>query len=44
MTAGAVQVTVRFITIMHRYSGQGNWEVQMKLSPRPEEALAQIIK
>ena len=44
MTADAIQVTVRFITIMQRYSGEGNREIQMELSPRPEEALAQIIE
>lgn len=44
MTSDAIQVTVRFITIMQMYSGQGNREVQMELSPRPDEALAQIIE
>lgn len=44
MTSDAVQVTVRFITIMQRYSGQGQREVQMELSPRPDEALAQIVE
>jgi molybdopterin converting factor small subunit len=43
MTSDAIQVTVRFITIMQRYSGQGNREVQMELPPEPDEALAQII-
>ncbi len=29
---------------MQRYSGQGNREIQMELSPRPEEALAEIVE
>jgi molybdopterin converting factor small subunit len=44
MALEPVQVTVRFITIMQRYSGQGKREVQMELSPSPDEALAQIIE
>jgi molybdopterin converting factor small subunit len=43
MASDLVEVTVRFITIMQRYSGQGNREIQMELPPRPDEALAQII-
>lgn len=44
MADDTVLVTVRFITIMQRYSGQGNREVQMELSPGPAEALAEIIE
>jgi len=44
MADDTVLVTVRFITIMQRYSGQGNREVQVELSPGPDEAFAEIIE
>jgi molybdopterin converting factor small subunit len=44
MACDLVQVTVRFITIMQRYSGEGKREVQMELPPKPDEALAQVIE
>jgi molybdopterin converting factor small subunit len=44
MASDLVQVTVRFITIMQRYSGEGRREVRMELPPKPDEALAQIIE
>ncbi len=44
MTSDAVQVTVRFITIMQRYSGKGNREVEMELPPEPSQAVDLIIE
>ena len=44
MTSDAVQVTVRFITIMQRYSGKGNREVEMGLPPDPSQAVDLIIE
>ena len=43
-TPDTVQVTVRFITIMQRYSGEGKREVEMELPTRPEQAVALIIE
>ena len=44
MTPDAVLVTVRFITIMQRYSGKGRREVEMELPPDPDQAVALIIE
>lgn len=44
MTSDAVQVTVRFITIMQRYSGKGNREVEMELPAEPSQAVDLIIE
>lgn len=40
----AVRVTVRFITIMQRYSGEGKREVEMELPTRPDQAVALIVE
>ena len=37
-----VTITIRFITLMQRYSGQR--EVQMELSPDPSQAIDTIIE
>ena len=39
-----VQVTVRFITIMQRYSGKGLREVEMALPSEPRQAVDLIIE
>jgi molybdopterin converting factor small subunit len=44
MSPDTVQVTVRFITIMQRYSGEGNREVEMELPARPDRAVELIIE
>lgn len=44
MTAEAVRVTVRFITIMQRYSGEGRREVEMEVPPDPDQAVTLIIE
>jgi molybdopterin converting factor small subunit len=44
MADDTVQVTVRFITIMQRYSGKGNREVQLELPPEPGLAVDSIIE
>ena len=44
MTPDAVQVTVRFITVMQKYSGKGKREVEMELPPDPGQAVALIIE
>jgi molybdopterin converting factor small subunit len=42
MSEDTVQVKVRFITIMQKYSGRKR-EVEMDLSPEPERAIDRII-
>ncbi len=44
MTSDTVPVTVRFITIMQRYSGKGNREVEIELPPEPSRAVDLIIE
>jgi molybdopterin converting factor small subunit len=44
MAFGAVRITVRFVTIMQRYSGAGKREVQMELPPEPSHAVQHIIE
>lgn len=44
MTSDTVPVTVRFITIMQRYSGKGNREVEMELPPEPGQAIDLILE
>ncbi len=44
MAFGAVHITVRFLTIMQRYSGVGKREVQMLLPPEPTQAVQHIIE
>jgi molybdopterin converting factor small subunit len=44
MTSDVVQVSVKFVTIMQRYSGKGNREIQMELPPEPSRALDRIIE
>jgi molybdopterin converting factor small subunit len=44
MTPDEVHVTVRFITIMQKYSGEGQREVEMELPPDPGQAVALIIE
>jgi molybdopterin converting factor small subunit len=44
MTPDAVRVTVRFITIMQKYSGKGRREVEMELPALPDQAVALIIE
>jgi molybdopterin converting factor small subunit len=44
MTSDMVPVTVRFITIMQRYSGKGNREVEMELPVEPSQAVDLIIE
>ncbi len=38
-----VKVTVRFITIMQKYTGRRR-EIEMDLSPEPEQAIEHIIQ
>ncbi len=44
MTSDTVPVTVRFITIMQRYSGKGNREVEIELPPEPSRAIDLILE
>ena len=44
MSPDTVQVTVRFITIMQRYSGEGKRELEMELPARPDLAVDLIIE
>jgi molybdopterin converting factor small subunit len=43
MTPDTVQVTVRFITIMQKYSDSGKREVEMELPREPDQAVDHII-
>ena len=44
MTSDTVRITVRFITIMQKYSGSGKREVEMELPREPDQAVDLIIK
>lgn len=44
MTRDTVPVTVRFITIMQKYSGEGRREVTMELPPDPRLAVDLILE
>jgi hypothetical protein len=44
MKPDTAQVTVRFITIMQKYSDQGQREMVMELPSEPQQAVALIIE